>query len=427
VFSRDYKWLALAAVQRQGFSRVGAVPGAGHRGRADKGQKPLTMAGAGGGTAAPGLLAANVRLLLNNAVARSAMRRRRRERGRGAWGVFRPARRDLGSAVRHNAAMRKNQYQRQPIGHRLDGGRQGEHGDGIRGVHGRGAALDLMEDSWWARPSDSGPPYFCRRAHTARRVECINSAGQRFVNEAAPLQRRRPCHVRQEPGSAPTSRVADRGSETTATATCSVTCCDLPRCRMPGTRPVRCSSRGAWRGWLPRSEFPPQALRTTVNRFNGIRVVRAGHRLPPWRQRIRPLLHRSGLVPTSCLGGVVGGAVLRIQDRARRPRHQAGMRTDPRARCSGRRLGDSRLYSAGNASAAVMGHSYAGAGSTIGQPYVRLCSANDIYGAQSDVDVRLGTIGATIQSVSIREVPRRIEVPETAAHIARRAEFGLDL
>src|SRR5262249_56037946 len=80
-----------------------------------------------------------------------------RERARNATrGVVRAA-----GGFERNERMRRR-YQRPPIGTEWTTGAAGNTGDAIAAGEAAGAALDLMDDSWWG-PSIplSGGPYFC--------------------------------------------------------------------------------------------------------------------------------------------------------------------------------------------------------------------------------------------------------------------------
>jgi len=85
-----------------------------------------------------------------------------------------------------NAAMRAA-YQRQPIGTDWTTGSPGNTGDGIVAGEEAGAALDLMDDAWWG-PSIplTGGPFFCLSERSLPGCILVNAGGQRFVNEAAP-------------------------------------------------------------------------------------------------------------------------------------------------------------------------------------------------------------------------------------------------
>jgi 3-oxosteroid 1-dehydrogenase len=86
----------------------------------------------------------------------------------------------------HNAQMRAK-YQRQPIGTEWTVGAKANTGDGINAGAAVGAALDLMDDAWWG-PSIplSGGPWFCLAERTLPGGIMVNARGERFMNEAAP-------------------------------------------------------------------------------------------------------------------------------------------------------------------------------------------------------------------------------------------------
>jgi len=78
-------------------------------------------------------------------------------------------------------------YQRGPIGTEWTTGAAGNTGDGIRAGMDLGAATGLMDDAWWG-PSIAlpGGPYFCLAERSLPGCVLVNGAGQRFVNESAP-------------------------------------------------------------------------------------------------------------------------------------------------------------------------------------------------------------------------------------------------
>jgi 3-oxosteroid 1-dehydrogenase len=85
-----------------------------------------------------------------------------------------------------NEEMR-HQYQREPIETGWTTGAPTNTGDGIRAGLELGAAVGLMDDAWWG-PSIplSGGPYFCLSERNLPGCVMVNGAGQRFVNESAP-------------------------------------------------------------------------------------------------------------------------------------------------------------------------------------------------------------------------------------------------
>jgi 3-oxosteroid 1-dehydrogenase len=81
----------------------------------------------------------------------------------------------------------RRRYQRGPIGTEWTTGAAGNTGDGIRAGLDLGAATGLMDDAWWG-PSIAlpGGPYFCLAERSLPGCVLVNGAGQRFVNESAP-------------------------------------------------------------------------------------------------------------------------------------------------------------------------------------------------------------------------------------------------
>ena len=266
-----------------------------------------------------------------------------------------------------NTAMRQ-QYQRPPVGADWTVGSPGNTGDGIVAGQDAGAAVDLMDDAWWG-PSIplTGGPFFCLSERSLPGCILVNQAGQRFVNEAAPYVDA--VHA-----------MYDRHSDA------------APHIPAWLILDQRYRNRYVFAGLPPRRPLPRRwyaagtvfkagtiedlagqigvrrdGLAQTVRRFNqfaasgrdedfsrgdsaydryyGDPRCRPNPNLAPLAQ---PPFYAVKIVPGDL--GTKGG--LRTDERAR------ALRADGSVIAG--------LYAAGNASAAVMGHSYAGAGATIG-------------------------------------------------------------
>jgi 3-oxosteroid 1-dehydrogenase len=266
-----------------------------------------------------------------------------------------------------NAAMRA-EFQRQPIGTDWTVGSPGNTGDGILAGQEAGAALDLMDDAWWG-PSIplTGGPFFCLSERSLPGCILVNAAGERFVNEAAPyvdaVHAMYDKHTDDKPH-IPAWLIIDQRYRN------SYVFAGLPP-RKP--LPRRWYAAGAVFRAPSLAELADQlaiasdGLTETVRRFNGF--ARAGKDEDFGRgdsaydryygdPRCRPNPNLAPLAqPPYYAIKIVPGDL----------GTKGGLRTDERARVL-RRDGTviEGLYAAGNASAAVMGHSYAGAGATIG-------------------------------------------------------------
>jgi len=266
-----------------------------------------------------------------------------------------------------NGAMRA-EYQRQPIGTDWTVGSPGNTGDGILAGQQAGGALDLMDDAWWG-PSIplTGGPFFCLSERSLPGCILVNSAGERFVNEAAPyvdaVHAMYDRHTEDKPH-IPAWLILDQRYRN------SYVFAGLPP-RKP--LPRRWYAAGTVFKAATIAELAQQVgisadgLADTVARFNGFASTghdddfgrgdsaydryygdprcRPNPNLAPLSQ---PPYYAVKIVPGDL--GTKGG--LRTDEWARVLRHDGSAIAG--------------LYAAGNASAAVMGHSYAGAGATIG-------------------------------------------------------------
>jgi 3-oxosteroid 1-dehydrogenase len=269
--------------------------------------------------------------------------------------------------IERNEQMRRR-YQREPIGTEWTTGAGGNTGDAIAAGEAAGAALDLMDDAWWG-PSIplSGGPYFCLAERSLPGCLLVNGAGQRFVNESAPYVDA--VHAMYEGHCAavphiPSWLITDQRYRD------SYVFAGLPP-RKP--LPRRWYAAGAVCRAPTIAELADQvgiesaALAKTVARFN--EFAQAGsdedfHRgdsaydryYGDPRRRPNPCLAPLAMPPFYAIKIVPGDLGTK-----------GGLRTDERARVlRGDGTPIAGLYAAGNTSAAVMGHSYAGAGATIG-------------------------------------------------------------
>jgi len=266
-----------------------------------------------------------------------------------------------------NEEMRR-QYQQSPIGTSWTTGAAGNTGDGIVAGQALGASVALMDDAWWG-PSIPlpGGPYFCLAERSLPGCVLVNGAGQRFVNESAPYVDA--VHAMYEGNTA-----------------------ENPHIPSWLLFDQRYRNRYVFAGLPPGRPFPRRwyaagsvfrapdlaglgdaigvdagALAKTVARFNDFarngtdeEFSRGDSAYDRYygdpRCRPNPNLAPLDQAPFYAAKIVPGDLGTK-----------GGLRTDERARvlrADGSVIGG--LYAAGNASASVMGHSYAGAGATIG-------------------------------------------------------------
>ena len=275
----------------------------------------------------------------------------------------------------HNEAMRK-QYQREPIGSVVDGRCRGEH----RRRHPRranalGAALELMDDAWWG-PSIplTGGPWFCLAERTLPGGIMVNARGERFMNEALPYVEA----VHRMYGGDEYGRGDGPGE-------------NIP-CWMVIDQRYR--NRYVFAGVPPRRPFPGRwykaGRRSSAQRRSANSPRRSVSTRPTLERTIatvQRLRRRPARTSTSAAATAATTATTatRPSSRIRACRRstkapfyavtmvpgdlgtKGGVRTDVRARVL-RADGSviDGLYAAGNVSAPVMGHTYAGPGATIG-------------------------------------------------------------
>jgi 3-oxosteroid 1-dehydrogenase len=266
-----------------------------------------------------------------------------------------------------NEEMRR-EYQRAPIGTEWTTGAAGNTGDGIRAGLDLGAATGLMDDAWWG-PSIPlpGGPYFCLAERSLPGCILVNSAGQRFVNESAPyvdaVHAMYDANTPENPH-IPAWLIFDQRYRDRYVFAGRPPGKPLPRRWFA----VGVVVRAAGLGELAREAgLEADGLVKTATRFNEFAAAGRDEEFgrgasaydryygdprcrpnPNLAPLTRPPFYAVKIVP-----GDLGT--------------KGGLRTDERARVL-REDGTPipGLYAAGNASASVMGHSYAGAGATIG-------------------------------------------------------------
>ncbi|HRD62950.1 MAG TPA: 3-oxosteroid 1-dehydrogenase, partial [Nocardioides sp.] len=266
-----------------------------------------------------------------------------------------------------NLAMRK-QYQPEPTSIEWTTGSQFNTGGGILAAADAGADLALMDDAWWGPtiPLPSGP-WFCLAERNLPGSIIVNQAGERYLNEALPYVEAVHAMYAGEAtgiGHVPSWLILDQRYRN--------------RYLFAGL-PPRQPFPGRWykhgtvkkadtiEGLAAEIEVTGPALRETLERFNGF--ARSGidedfHRGESAYDRYysdptvkpNPSLHVIDQAPFYAVKIVPGDLGTK-----------GGLVTDERARVlrpDGSAIAG--LYAAGNVSSAVMGHTYAGPGATIG-------------------------------------------------------------
>ena len=371
VFSADYKWLALAAVSARGAAVAAACLARGTK-AAVLGQTPLTMGQSLAAGLRKGLLDAGVPVRLgtpltdlfveSGAVTGAVVTKD------GAPGLVRARRAVVvgSGGFEHNGAMRA-QYQRQPIGTEWTVGAKENTGDGIRAGRQLGAALALMDDAWWG-PAVPLPdqPYFCLAERTLPGGLLINAAGSRFVNEAGPYSDVVHTMYDRNPTDPdiPAWLVVDQNYRNRYLFK------DVaPTLTFPDDWYTSGAAHKAWTldALAASVGVPAAALRATVDRFNSLALKGTDSDFHRGDSAYDHYYTDPSVLPNSCLAPLWLPPYHAFRIVPGDLGTKGGLVTDARARVL-RPDGSviPGLYAAGNASAAVMGHSYAGAGSTIG-------------------------------------------------------------
>jgi 3-oxosteroid 1-dehydrogenase len=270
-----------------------------------------------------------------------------------------------------NLEMREK-YQRSPITTDWTTGAPSNTGGGINAGLAAGADVALMDDAWWGPTIPlTGGPYFCLSERNLPGAIIVNQAGRRYANEASPYVDA--VHAMYD------------GEQTGVTHVPSWMILDQRyrnRYLFAGLGP-RQPFPGRWykhgtlfksdtiQGLAEQIDVDPAGLAETVARFN--EMARSG---------IDTDFHRGDSAydkyygdptnkPNPCLGPIDLAPFYAVKIVPGDLGTKGGIVTDEQARAL-RPDGSviEGLYAAGNASAAVMGHTYAGAGSTIGPAMV---------------------------------------------------------
>jgi 3-oxosteroid 1-dehydrogenase len=372
VTQADYRWLTLGPRHPRAVLAGIKVAGRLARGRL-RGQRMLSLGQALAAGLRAGLLASGVPVWLDSPLTGLVTTDGRvtgvRVTRNGEPALIR-ARRGVLIATggfERNGQMRR-QYQRPPIGTDWTTGGAGNAGDGILAGERLGAATALMDDAWWG-PSIPLPrgPYFCLAERNLPGCVMVNGAGRRFVNESAPYVDA--VHAMYDANTAdnphiPAWLVFDQRYRDRYVFAGLPPRRPLPRRWYAAGAVFRAPDLGKLAAAIG---VDPDGLAQTVARFN--EFARTGRDEDFSRgesaydryygdPRCRPNpnlapLARAPFYAVKIVPGDLGT--------------KGGLRTDGRARVlrpDGTPVPG--LYAAGNASASVMGHSYAGAGATIG-------------------------------------------------------------
>ncbi len=241
-------------------------------------------------------------------------------------------------------------------------------GAGIEAGIAVGAAVDLMDDAWWGPtiPLPRGP-WFCLAERNLPGSIIVNSAGQRFMNEALPyVEATHAIYAGEATGVShvPAWMIIDqRYRNRYLFAGLS------PRQPFPG----RWYKHGTVRRGdtlaelAERIEVPADALAETITRFNGFAESGVDEDYHRGESAYDRYYADPKVSPNPSLHSIDHGPFYAVKIVPGDLGTKGGIVTDERARAL-RPDGSviEGLYAAGNCSSAVMGHTYAGPGATIG-------------------------------------------------------------
>lgn len=274
----------------------------------------------------------------------------------------------LGSGgFERNLEMREK-YQPSPTSVDWTTGSEFNTGGGILAGIAAGARTDLLDDAWWGPtiPLPSGP-WFCLAERNLPGSIIVNSAGQRFMNEALPyVEAVHEIYQGEATGvpHVPAWMIIDQRYRN--------------RYLFAGLSP-RQPFPGRWykSGAIKKGDtlatlaeeigVPPDALKTTVDRFNSFAASGVDEDFHRGESAYDKYYSDPRVKPNPSLHAIDHGPFYAAKIVPGDLGTKGGLVTDERARVL-RPDGSviPGLYAAGNVSSAVMGRTYAGPGATIG-------------------------------------------------------------
>ncbi len=266
-----------------------------------------------------------------------------------------------------NLEMRQK-HQPSPITTEWSTGAPSNTGDGILAGIAAGSDTALLDDAWWGPtiPLPRGP-WFCLAERNLPGSIMVNGAGQRFMNEALPyVEAVHEIYAGEATGvpHVPAWMVIDQRYRN--------------RYLFAGLGP-RQPFPGHWlksgvvvksstlEGLAEKIGVPAPALQETVERFNGFAVSGVDEDFHRGESAYDKYYSDPTVKPNPSLAAIDQAPFYAVKIVPGDLGTKGGLVTDERARVL-RPDGSAipGLYAAGNTSAAVMGHTYAGPGATIG-------------------------------------------------------------
>jgi 3-oxosteroid 1-dehydrogenase len=278
----------------------------------------------------------------------------------------------LGSGGFERNAELREKYLPQPTSADWTTGSQFNTGGGLLAGVAAGAEADLMDDAWWGPTIPlPGRPWFCLAERNLPGSIIVNSAGQRFMNEALPYVEAVHEIYKGEAtgvGHVPAWMVIDQRYRNRY-----VFAGLMPRQPFPG--------RWYKNGVVKRAdtiealaaeiEVPPASLVATVERFNGFAEAGTDGDFHRGESAYDKYYSDPTVKPNPSLHTIDEGPFYAVKIVPGDLGTKGGLVTDEQARVL-RPDGSviPGLYAAGNVSSAVMGHTYPGPGGTIGPALV---------------------------------------------------------
>lgn len=278
----------------------------------------------------------------------------------------------LGSGGFEHSQELREKFLPQPTSTEWSTGSASNTGGGLLAGTAAGAATDLLDDAWWGPTIPlPGRAWFCLAERNLPGSIIVNSAGQRFMNEALPyVEATHAIYEGQATGvdHVPAHMVFDQTYRNRYLFA-----------GVPGRQPFP----GRWykEGVVVRADtltelaaelgLPAGALEASVERFNGFARSGVDEDFHRGESAYDKYYSDPTVKPNCSLAPIAKGPFYAVKIVPGDLGTKGGLVTDERARVL-REDGSviPGLYAAGNVSSAVMGHTYPGPGGTIGPALV---------------------------------------------------------